>query len=128
MSAKTFFKSFDKYEAQKKLDEWAVHPVSPSLVKSHASNRNKLEGTFHHLMFQIKKQKQKFLKQKQKQKFLVAEAVLVTDPVAAAAAAAAAVAVEAAVTGGRSRSSSSNPRSRSSCSWGRQWQRQKVLW
>ena len=46
MSAKTFFKSFDKYEAQKKLVERAVHPVNPSLQKSHASNRKKLDESF----------------------------------------------------------------------------------
>ena len=46
MSAKTFFKSFDKYETQKTLVERAVHPVNPSLQKSHASNRNKLDDSF----------------------------------------------------------------------------------
>ena len=46
MSAKTFFKSFDKYECQKKLVEKAVNPVNPSLQKSHASNRNKLDESF----------------------------------------------------------------------------------
>ena len=46
MSANTFFKSLDKYEAQKKLVEKAVHPVNPSLKKSHASNRIKLDESF----------------------------------------------------------------------------------
>ena len=46
VTAKTFYKSLDKFDAQKELVERAVDPVSPSLKKSHASNRVKLEDSF----------------------------------------------------------------------------------
>ena len=46
VTAKTFYKSLDKFDAQKELVERAVDPVSPSLKTSHASNRVKLEDSF----------------------------------------------------------------------------------
>ena len=46
MTAKIFYKSLDKYEAHKKLVEKAVDPVNPTLKKSHATNRSKLDDSF----------------------------------------------------------------------------------
>ena len=45
-TAKTFFKSLDKYESIQKMVVRAVDPVKPSLVKTHAKNRVKLDDTF----------------------------------------------------------------------------------
>ena len=45
-AGKTFFKSLSHYENQKKLVSKAVHPTTPTLVKSHAKNRDKLEDAF----------------------------------------------------------------------------------
>ena len=46
MTAKTFFKTLDKFESQKEMVERAVHPTRPGLVKSHPKNREKLDDTF----------------------------------------------------------------------------------
>ena len=45
-AGKTFYKSLSHYENQKKLVSKAVHPTTPSLVKSHPKNREKLEDAF----------------------------------------------------------------------------------
>ena len=45
-TAKTFFKSLDKYETIKELVERAVDPTSPSLLKSHEGNRSKLDDCY----------------------------------------------------------------------------------
>ena len=45
-AGKAFFKALDAYENQKKLVERAVDPVKPTLIKSHAKNREKLEECF----------------------------------------------------------------------------------
>jgi hypothetical protein len=45
-TAKTFFKTLDKYESIKKMVVRAVDPVNPSLVKNHAKNRVKLDDSF----------------------------------------------------------------------------------
>ena len=45
-TAKTFFKSLDKFDDLKELVERAVDPVSPSLVKSHPKNRTALEDQY----------------------------------------------------------------------------------
>ena len=42
-AGKTFYKSLSHYENKKKLACNVVHPTSPTLVKSHAKNREKLE-------------------------------------------------------------------------------------
>ena len=46
VTAKTFYKSLDKFDTQKELVERATDPVNPSLKKSHSSNRAKLEDSF----------------------------------------------------------------------------------
>ena len=50
ITAKTFFKSLDKYESIKELVERAVDPTNPSLVKSHVKNRAKLDDSYLELM------------------------------------------------------------------------------
>ena len=45
-TARTFYKSLDKFDTQKELVERATDPVNPSLKKSHSSNRAKLEDSF----------------------------------------------------------------------------------
>ena len=45
-TAKTFFKSLDKFDDLKELVQRAVDPVSPSLVKSHPKNRTALEDQY----------------------------------------------------------------------------------
>ena len=45
-TAKAFLKSLNLYETQLEMVERAIDPVRPSLVKSHAKNRVKLESTF----------------------------------------------------------------------------------
>ena len=45
-TAKAFLKSLNLYETQKEMVEKAVDPVKPTLVKSHARNRIKLESSF----------------------------------------------------------------------------------
>ena len=45
-AGKTFYKSLSHYENQEKLVSKAVHPTTPSLVKSHPKNREKLEDAF----------------------------------------------------------------------------------
>ena len=45
-AGKTFYKSLSHYENQKNLVSRAVHPTTPSLVKSHPKNRDKLEDAF----------------------------------------------------------------------------------
>ena len=45
-TAKALLKSLNLYETQKEMVEKAVDPVKPTLVKSHARNRIKLESSF----------------------------------------------------------------------------------
>ena len=45
-AGKTFYKSLSHNENQKKLVSKAVNPTTPSLVKSHPKNREKLEDAF----------------------------------------------------------------------------------
>ena len=45
-TAKAFLKSLNLYETQLEMVERAIDPVKPTLVKSHAKNRVKLESTF----------------------------------------------------------------------------------
>ena len=49
-TAKTFFKSLDKYESIRELVQRAVDPTNPSLVKSHGKNRAKLDDSYLELM------------------------------------------------------------------------------
>ena len=44
--AKNFLKTLDDYEELKELVERAVDPVKPSMVKSHAKNRDKLDQSY----------------------------------------------------------------------------------
>ena len=45
-TAKAFFRSLNLYETQMEMVQKAVDPVKPTLVKSHARNRVKLETAF----------------------------------------------------------------------------------
>ena len=57
LTAKTFFKTLDKYESQKEMVEKAVHPTKPTLVKNHPKNRVKLDETFLELVHDWKEYK-----------------------------------------------------------------------
>ena len=49
-TARTFFKSLDKYESIRELVQRAVDPTNPSLVRSHGKNRAKLDDSYLELM------------------------------------------------------------------------------
>ena len=55
--AKTFLKSLNHYENQKDMVSRAVDPIKPSLVKSHAKNRVKLEEAYSELSYDWKNYK-----------------------------------------------------------------------
>ena len=49
-TAKTFLKSLDNYESIKELVLRAVDPENPTLLKSHAKNRDKLDEAYFDLV------------------------------------------------------------------------------
>ena len=55
--AKTFLKSLNHYENQKDMVRRAVDPTKPTLVKSHAKNRVKLEEAYSELSYDWKNYK-----------------------------------------------------------------------
>ena len=46
MAAKTFLKTFDKYESQKEMVECALDPIKPTMIKSLSKYKDKLDDTF----------------------------------------------------------------------------------